>query len=168
MNRNGLTLLQLKPRNPKCDRGLREQQPKKGVGPMNEEIKKHIYPLTIKEQYLDYFGHVNHAAYLTLFEEARWDWISSRGFHLERIGEIGYGPVILEALVQYKRELKARQKIWIESHVREQERVISVIEQTMRDENQIYAVATLRAGIMDFKKRKLIPPPDEWKQALRI
>ena len=135
---------------------------------MNEEIKKHVYHLTIKEQYLDYFGHVNHAAYLTLFEEARWEWISSRGFNLDRIEVIGYGPVILEALVQYKRELKARQRIFIESHVREQERVISVIEQTMRDETQIYATATLKAGIIDFKRRKLIPPPDEWKDALKL
>ena len=37
------------------------------------EWKVFTYPLLIKETYLDTFGHVNNATYLTLFEEARWD-----------------------------------------------------------------------------------------------
>ena len=137
-------------------------------GYIDENKKKHIYPMIIKEQYLDYFGHVNHAAYLTLFEEARWDWISKQGYDLVRIQELGYGPVVLEITVQYKRELKARQKILIESCIQTQERVVSVIEQVMRDEEQVYARAELKIGIMDQKKRKLIATPDNWKNALKI
>ena len=34
------------------------------------------YEKTILEQHLDTFGHVNNAAYLVLYEEARWDFIT--------------------------------------------------------------------------------------------
>ena len=43
------------------------------------------YPVTIKEVYLDTFGHMNNAMYLTLFEEARWEFITQRGFGLKTI-----------------------------------------------------------------------------------
>jgi acyl-CoA thioester hydrolase len=50
---------------------------------MNHKI--HTYPLTIKETYLDTFGHVNNAMYLALLEEARWDLITTNGYGLKII-----------------------------------------------------------------------------------
>lgn len=45
------------------------------------------YPLTIKETYLDTFGHVNSAMYLTLLEEARWEFINGNGYGIKKIQE---------------------------------------------------------------------------------
>ena len=39
-----------------------------------------VYYLIIRESHLDTFGHLNNATYLQLFEEARWDYITNRGF----------------------------------------------------------------------------------------
>ncbi len=37
-------------------------------------------PIIIRETLLDLFGHMHHVAYLTLFEQARWDLIHDRGY----------------------------------------------------------------------------------------
>ena len=52
-----------------------------------------IYTVMIKENHLDTFGHVNNAAYLTLYEEARWDFITKNGYGLEVIQNEKKGPM---------------------------------------------------------------------------
>jgi acyl-CoA thioesterase FadM len=52
----------------------------------------HEYTVLIIERHLDTFGHVNNATYLDLFEAARWEWITSNGFGLERIRELRKVP----------------------------------------------------------------------------
>ncbi len=44
---------------------------------------KASYDVLILESHLDTFGHVNNAAYLTLFEESRWDFITKNGYGLK-------------------------------------------------------------------------------------
>src|SRR5690606_41681750 len=73
------------------------------------------YELLIREAHLDSFGHVNNAAYVMLYEEARWDFITKNGFGLDYIQEHQVGPVILDLSVRFKRELKNREKIRITS-----------------------------------------------------
>ncbi len=45
---------------------------------------QHLYPVTIRETHIDSLGHVNNAVYLTLFEEARWEWITAGGYNPSR------------------------------------------------------------------------------------
>lgn len=59
-----------------------------------------VYEVVIRESHLDTFGHVNNATYLTLFEEARWDIVRSRGFGLDDIKRTGLGPTLLEVNVK--------------------------------------------------------------------
>ena len=56
----------------------------------------HEKPIAISEAHLDSFGHLNHARYFELFEQARWDIITERGFGIETINRTKTGPVILE------------------------------------------------------------------------
>ena len=73
------------------------------------------YEVLIREMHLDSFGHVNNAAYVMLYEEARWDFITKNGFGLDYIQKQQAGPVILDLSVRFKRELKNREKIIIKS-----------------------------------------------------
>ena len=82
---------------------------------MKMEFNKFIYTLMIKENHLDTFGHVNNAAYLTLYEEARWDFITKNGYGLDVIQREQKGPVVLDVNLRFKRELKNRQLISIHS-----------------------------------------------------
>ena len=76
----------------------------------------HEYSLLIRESHLDTFNHVNNAQYLTLFEEARWQVITERGFGLSEIQKTGTGPVVLEAALRFRREVKLREKVIIKTY----------------------------------------------------
>lgn len=65
----------------------------------------HEKSMLISEAHLDSFGHLNNARYLELFEQARWDLITERGFGIDTIRQTGTGPVILEVSVRFLREL---------------------------------------------------------------
>ncbi len=131
--------------------------------------EKHLYRVKILEEYLDTFGHLNHANYLVLFEQARWDWITERGYGLQQVQETQIGPVILSLEIKYRKELKARQEIIIESHVTSHFKLFTDIHQEMRgDDGTIYSIVNLKFGCFDLKRRKLITPTPAWKSALGI
>ena len=129
----------------------------------------HHYDLTILECHLDTFGHVNHAKYFELLEEARWDLITHRGFGLKEIQRSGLGPVILEAKIQYRRELTLREKIRIETKVISYNRKIATIGQTITNsETKVCAIAEIVLGLWDIRKRKIITPTPEWMMAIGL
>ncbi len=130
---------------------------------------KHSYPLTILESHLDTFEHVNNAVYLVLFEEARWDLITNNGYGIEKIKETGLSPIILAVNVRFKKELKLRQKISIDTQLHSYDKKIAVIHQKIKDEKDIiYCTAEFTAGLFDTRKRKLVSPTQEWMRALGV
>jgi acyl-CoA thioester hydrolase len=62
------------------------------------------YEVLIKEQHLDSYGHVNNATYLALYEEARWEAITQRGYGYKTVHETGLGPIVLEVNVKFLKE----------------------------------------------------------------
>ncbi len=135
----------------------------------DQRMKPHLYPLTILEGHLDFFGHVHHAVYLTLLEEARWDMITQNGYGLSKIQETGLGPVILRVQIKYRKELRNRQKITIQTFFSLPSKMTADAHQEIRDtHNVVYCEAQTQFGIFDLKKRKLISPPPEWLHALDI
>lgn len=129
-----------------------------------------VYEFIVREAHLDTFGHVNNAEYLRLFEEARWELITSRGYGLDRVKESGVGPVLLDVHLRFKREIKLRQKIKIETTAQMQSDKIYKIFQKMVDAEtgSLHAEAEYTAGVFDTQKRKLIQAPDEWKAAIGL
>lgn len=128
------------------------------------------YELEIKEHHLDSFGHVNNAAYVKLYEEARWDFITKNGYGLSVIQEIQQGPVLLDLKVKFKRELKNRDKVRIYSTVVEvlNSKMI-VLQQVMkRADGKISSEAVFTIGFFDMKERKLVDPKTEWLRAVGI
>ena len=128
------------------------------------------YEVLIREMHLDSFGHVNNAAYVMLYEEARWDFITKNGCGLDWIQEHQVGPVILDLKVRFKRELKNREKIIIRSRTIE---IISpkimVLEQSMvREDGKVASDATFTVGFFDMKLRKLTDASPEWLRAVGV
>jgi len=83
------------------------------------DFPAHEYSTLIRERHLDAFGHVNNAQYLVLFEEARWEMITSRGYGIQEVLKNQVGTVVLECQVRFKRELKLRETIRIQTRVAE-------------------------------------------------
>ncbi len=130
----------------------------------------HTVEFLVYETWLDSFGHVNHAKYLELYEQARWDWLSEYQITSESIQQAGIGPVVLEIQVRYLREIKARQKIRISTRLaRFQKKTFEIVQQMHRQhDDELVSELHLTGGILDLRARKLITPPPEWRQALGL
>jgi acyl-CoA thioester hydrolase len=126
-----------------------------------------IYPIVIKEHHLDTFGHINNAVYLQLFEEARWEWITTNGYGLAKVKETGLGPTLLEVHIKFLKEIRLRQKITIESTVTSYVKKIAVVEQVMKNEaGEPCCQASFTIGLFDTVARKLVLPTKEWLQGV--
>ena len=118
---------------------------------MMTKFKIFHYSVLIKEHHLDTFAHVNNATYLTLLEEARWDFLTKNQFGLEVIKSLGIGPVILECHIKFLKELTVRQSITIESQVVSYEGKIGTMRQDIFNENRdLCAEAKLTFGFFDI------------------
>lgn len=127
------------------------------------------YPYLIKEKELDSFGHVNNAAYLVLFEEARWETITARGYGLKKVHELKIGPVILELNLKFKREVANREKVVIKTGVLKHAGKISTLRQVMlNSKGEEACVAEFVIGLFDLNARKLIDYTPEWNAALGL
>lgn len=134
---------------------------------MNNPI--HTYKLTIKEAHLDTFGHVNNATYLQILEEARWDWITANGYGLKKIQETKLGPVILDITISFKKELRLREEITIETTVLDYKSKISRIAQRiLNSAGDPCCTATFTFGLFDTVNRKLVLPTQEWLKGLGL
>jgi len=126
----------------------------------------YAYPLFIKENHLDTFGHVNNATYLAILEEARWDLLTQNGFGLNKIIESGLGPTILEIKIQFLKELRLREEVIIETKLLSYENKIGIIEQRIKRGDEVCTMAEIKIALMDIKARKLILPTPEWMRAV--
>ena len=131
--------------------------------------RKFVYETVVRETQLDSFGHLNHAHYLGMFEDARWELITGNGYGLEKIRQTRLGPTILEARIRYKRELRARQKIRIETQCVSYERKIGrLVQKMINAEGEECCVAEFVIGLFDVDARKLVLPTADWKKAVGV
>ena len=125
--------------------------------------------IVIRETHLDTFGHVNNAVYLTLFEQARWAIVAPRGFGLDDIRRSGLGPTLLEVKLQWKREIKNREKITIRTWVTSAAGKVQNLRQVMvKESGEEACQADYVLALFDVKARRLVEPTPEWKAAIGL
>lgn len=129
----------------------------------------HEKPIAISESHVDSFGHLNHARYFELFEQARWDIITERGFGIETINQTKTGPVILEVNVRFMRELAPREAVVIRSELISYERKVGKFrQQIVKADGGVACDAVFSFGLFDLERRKLVDPSPEWAHAVGI
>lgn len=139
-----------------------------GSAPEKEPLRFET-EIMIRESDLDTFGHVNNAVYLRILEEARWEIITPRGYGLEKVRELGAGPTILEIHLQFRRELRLREKVKVRSWITEAEGKIQKMRQVIVNANGEEAcIADFVFGLFDTKLRRLIEPTPEWRAAIGL
>lgn len=132
------------------------------------ENTTHEYPLTIKEFHLDTFGHVNNATYLQIYEEARWELITAKGYGLDKIRKSGQGPIILEINLKFLKELRLRENIIIHTQSLGYQGKIGKLKQWITDsKGNICSEVEMVLGLFDTKERKLIEPTEDWLNAVK-
>lgn len=133
------------------------------------QSEKFSYRFQIKEQHLDSFGHVNNAEYLALYEEARWELITHNGYGIEEVKKYKQGPVVLEVKVRFRKELKNREFITIESmDANVKGKIMQLTQRMINEKGELCSDAHFTFGFMDLKERKLITPPPMWLNAMGI
>jgi YbgC/YbaW family acyl-CoA thioester hydrolase len=123
----------------------------------------------IRETHVDIMGHMNNATYLQLFEDARWDSITARGFGLSEIQKYHIGPVILEVNIKFLKEIHVRETIAITTELIEYSGKVGTLRQQMiKEDGTLAAEATFAFGLFDMKIRKLINPTPEFGRAVGL
>lgn len=127
------------------------------------------YALMIMEHHLDTLGHVNNATYLDLLEEARWDFLTQRGFGLEVIHALKIGPIVLDCHIKFLKELRLRQSIIIESQMLEYKNKTGVLRQDIFNEkDELCCQTNMTVGLFDMVSRKLIMPTPQFMNVLGL
>lgn len=111
---------------------------------------------------------MNNAAYMQLFEEARWDALSKIGIDKSIVDREKAGPVLIEAHIFYKKEVGANAQISIETQFINSERKLFQVHQEMKGpDGVVSSEAQFKLGLFSTVSRKLISPPDYWLQAMK-
>ncbi len=127
------------------------------------------YQILIKEQHLDSFGHVNNAIYLTLFEEARWDLITNNGCGLSEVLATNVGPIILQANIKFRKELRLRERVTVTTRMTDYRRKIGYIHQEMHNqEGELATVAEFSMALFDMVRREMVAPSERWLRAFGV
>lgn len=125
--------------------------------------------LTTRPEHCDIYGHVNNAAYLVLFEEARWDFITAGGWGPDRVQAEQVGPVILDLRLRFKREIERDETITIETWATEAETRLFTLQQRMRNaKGDECCLAEIVFCLFDLKARRMIPLTEAWKQGMQL
>ena len=125
------------------------------------------YQILIREHHLDSYGHVNNATYLNLFEEARWEFCTQRGYGYQKVHESGQGPIILEVQMKFLKELKLRERITISlEHISQKGKISQLFQKMTKENGEVACELKLVAGFFDLKNRRLLLPSDEWQAVL--
>jgi YbgC/YbaW family acyl-CoA thioester hydrolase len=137
------------------------------------KTEKFEYEVLIRESHIDSFGHVNNAHYLSLFEEARWEIISPRGFSVREIQAHGLGPVVLEVSLRFAKEVQLRQKIRIRSEVIAGQNVdrsmtLKVIQTMVNEKDETCCTGVFTFALFDLRARRIVPPTQEWLNAIGV
>jgi YbgC/YbaW family acyl-CoA thioester hydrolase len=127
------------------------------------------YKIQIKESHLDTLGHVNNAAYLVLYEEARWAYLNSKNYPLEKVLSEKKGPVILEMHLKFLKELKLRDEVTITFEpVEIQKKTVKILQKMLMTNQDVAAELLITVAFFDLQTRKIIEPNRAWNHVLGI
>ncbi len=126
----------------------------------------HTSEWLVDEQDIDLLGHLNNLAAMEYFDRARWQMITERGHGYDVVRERGQAPVIVAVEVQFRREVRLRQRVVIETYSAGTSRLTSTVVQVMRThDGTVCVVATYTVGLFNLTTRKLIQPTVAWRRA---
>lgn len=86
--------------------------------------------ITVRSYHIDQFGHVNHARYLELLEEARWRYLEDQDL-LERLHQVGLLHVVAEINIKYRKGARIGDILQIETEIDSRRNKSFVIKQNV-------------------------------------
>jgi YbgC/YbaW family acyl-CoA thioester hydrolase len=109
---------------------------------------------------LDSYRHVNHAIYLSYLEQARWDYLASRGLTLKKLDEIQRWPVVVHLEIDYLKSALMDDELVIWSRLADLGRASLEIEHEIQRDGKPIVRAKIRAAIIDENGRASALPTE--------
>ncbi|MBL8246969.1 MAG: acyl-CoA thioesterase [Candidatus Competibacter sp.] len=115
----------------------------------------HSIEIKVRGYHLDLFRHVNNARYLEFLEEARWNFLESRG-NLEFLEESGYAFAVVNININYRRAAYMGEVLRIETSVKSIGARSCVMHQlvTLKDTDTVVADADVAFVLVDTRTER--------------
>lgn len=127
------------------------------------------HPVVIQPEQIDILGHLNNAAYLAIFEAARWAVLTETGASWDELAVLGVSPVILQIDLKFRREVRLGDAVAVESSFRRTgPRRFAATQRLVDAAGKLRASAELTGSFFDVRTRRIIDPPEALLGALGL
>lgn len=118
----------------------------------------HTRIIRVRGYHCDFYGHLNHARYLELLEEARWSYLEDR-MDLQDWKEKNLGIVVAELNIKYRRPAPVDTVLEIVSSLGEMGARTGVINQKMMNQGtgKLVAEAAVTFAVVDTRTGRSVP-----------
>jgi YbgC/YbaW family acyl-CoA thioester hydrolase len=126
----------------------------------------HVDTVRVRWSEVDPYNHLNHALYLTFFEQARIDALAEIGFSMGQLQALGCQIVVTEVAVKFISSAMGGDDVRIETEMLATRRASTSWRQRMFRSDELLATIDLTAAITDLdgRPRRL---PDGFAEALQ-
>ncbi|BCR24343.1 acyl-CoA thioesterase [Aquipseudomonas alcaligenes] len=115
---------------------------------------------------MDNYGHVNNTVYLEYVQEARVDWFTRVGIHIDHAPQ---GPVVLQTLHTYLKPVVHPATVVIELYAGAVGRSSLVVEhrlRTLEDPHNCYGEGHCKLVWIDHASGTSVPVPEDLRQVM--
>ena len=118
----------------------------------------HEMTIRVRGYHCDFYGHVNNARFLELFEEARWRWAESV-IDLPAWQAAGFGFVVAAIEIRYKRPAPEGLLLNIHSDITRLDLKSGVFRQEIRDaaDGRLLVEADVTFAVIDTRTGRALP-----------
>lgn len=127
----------------------------------------HETKLRVRYAEIDAQGHVNNAVYLSYFEVGRVEWLRAAGLSYRELEERGYGFVVVEALVRYRRAAFFDDELTLRTELADLSRASMRFEYEVSRDGELLVTGHTRHACVDLATGKPIRVPEEVLAAAR-
>lgn len=125
----------------------------------------HTRIIRVRGYHCDFYGHLNHARYLELLEEARWSYLEGR-MDLQDWKEKNLGIVVASLTINYRRAAPVDTMLEIHSAMGELGTKTGVINQEMINQatGKLVADAAVTFAVIDTGTGRAVPLDGELRE----
>ncbi len=130
----------------------------------------HFYhPIEIRYGDLDPQGHLNNAAYLTLFEQARICYLRRLGLFREGQFFLDIGVILADVHIAFKKPVEWGMPVRVGVHIVKIGNKSITVEQNIvhAETGEVFAAGEVVMVTYDYRTGRSIPVPPEWREIIQ-
>ena len=118
----------------------------------------HRHNVKVRFYELDPYGHLNHSAYIQLFETGRIEMLEDLGISLNELEKNNFRFVVSQIETAFLKPLEAGSFLTIETEIIEMRRASSLWWQQILDETEVVATQRVRTAITNRDGKPIRAP----------